>query len=155
GPIIQAIGEEHLTLLEIMAMNGVSFDIGEKIYIGKEGRTKVVSVLGKLPYSSLRESAKNEVSRVSESIVRSNERKFIAYFNELQAITPRLHALELIPGVGKTLMKNILRQREKNSFRSFEDLQNRVAIREPSKLIAKRIADELSRDSRINIFVKR
>ena len=49
GPIIQALGEEYLTLLEIMGMNGVSFDIGEKIYIGKEGRTKVISVLGKIP----------------------------------------------------------------------------------------------------------
>ena len=155
GPIIQALGEEYLTLLEIMGMNGVSFDIGEKIYIGKEGRTKVISVLGKIPYSSLREGAKNEVSVVSESIVKSNESKFISYFNELQAITPRLHALELIPGVGKTLMKKILTQREKHHFESFEDLQNRVAIRDASKLIAKRIADELSRDSRVNIFVKR
>ena len=50
GIIITALGEERLTLLEILGVEDSTFDIGEKIYIGKEGRTKVQSVLGKLDY---------------------------------------------------------------------------------------------------------
>jgi putative nucleotide binding protein len=43
GPLVQAIGEENLILLEILAMNNVSFEVGERIYIGREGRKKIVS----------------------------------------------------------------------------------------------------------------
>jgi len=44
GIIITAIGEERLTLLEVLGIPNSTFEIGEKIYIGKEGRTKVLSV---------------------------------------------------------------------------------------------------------------
>ena len=50
GIIITAIGEDRLTLLEVLGIPNSTFEIGEKIYIGKEGRTKVLSVLGKMEY---------------------------------------------------------------------------------------------------------
>ena len=53
GVIVIALGEERLTLLEILGVDDSTFDIGEKIYIGKDGRTNVQSVLGKLDYLSL------------------------------------------------------------------------------------------------------
>src|SRR5579875_875603 len=128
GPLVQAIGEERLTLLEILASNTADFTIGERIPIGKENREKIVSVLGKLDYTELS--------------------------NELQPITPRLHALELIPGIGKTFMRQIVNQREKKKFESFDDLERRVGVRDPPKLIARRIIEELSGGSRVTIFVK-
>ena len=155
GPLVQAIGEEKLTLLEILAMNNVTFEVGERIYIGKEGRTKVVSVLGRLSYEELTNEAKNELMNVVEKIVRANEARYIAYFNELQPITPRLHALELIPGIGKTFMLQIIDEREKRPFTAFEDLQKRVGLREPAKLLAKRVVEEIAGGSRVNLFVKR
>ena len=87
--------------------------------------------------------------------MKANEGKFVTYFNELQPLTPRLHGLELIPGVGKTFMRLIVQNREKKQFTSFEDIQERVGLREPTKLVAKRIVEELSGGSRINIFVKK
>jgi len=53
GIIITAIGEDRLTLLEVLGAPNSTFDIGERIYIGKEGRTKVLSVLGKLEYEHI------------------------------------------------------------------------------------------------------
>ena len=41
-------------------------------------------------------------------------------------------------------MKAIIEMREKQPFTSFDDIQARVGLREPSKLVAKRIAEELS-----------
>ncbi len=61
GVIVIALGEERLTLLEILGTEDSTFDIGERIYIGKEGRTKVQSVLGKMDYGKTPESAKNEI----------------------------------------------------------------------------------------------
>lgn len=155
GPIIQGIGEERLTLLELLAVEDQDFSLGERLRIGREGRDKIVSVLGKLAYEDLTSEAKSQLPTVCETIVKSNEVKYVSYFNELQPLTPRLHGLELIPGIGKTFMKIILDQREKRPFTSFDDIQNRTGLREPAKLVAKRIVEEISKDSRINIFIKK
>ena len=155
GPVIQAIGEERLTILELLAVEDQDFDLGEKLRIGREGRDKIVSVLGKLAYEDLTPEAKSQLPGVCETIVKSKEAKYVAHFNELQPLTPRLHGLELIPGIGKTFMKTILGEREKRPFTSFEDIQERTGLREPAKLVAKRVVEEVSGDSRINIFVKK
>lgn len=155
GPIVQAIGEERLTLLELLAMQDKDFEPGEKVKIGKEGREKIVSVLGKLVYDELSPEAKASLPSVVETLVKENETKYVSYFNDLQPLTPRLHGLELIPGIGKTFMKEILEMREKQPFSSFDDVQRRVGLRDPAKMIAKRIIEELSGDSRVSLFVKR
>jgi putative nucleotide binding protein len=155
GPMVQAIGEERLTLLELLAVENQNFDVGEKAKIGKEGREKIVSVLGKLTFEELSSEAKSTLPSVVEKLVKLNESKYVAFFNELQPLTPRLHGLELIPGIGKTFMKEIVATREKQPFASFDDIQNRVGLHEPAKLIARRIFEELSGSSRISLFVKK
>jgi putative nucleotide binding protein len=155
GVIVHAIGEEHLTLLELLGINNENFSIGERVYIGKDGREKIISVLGRLDYNHISQSAKNELPTVIEKIVNVNEQRFIEYFNSAQPMTPRVHSLELIPGIGKTYMKSILDEREKRKFESFLDLQNRTGLREGTKLIAKRIYEEISGETRMNIFVRK
>jgi putative nucleotide binding protein len=155
GIIIHAIGEEHLTILELLGMKNEKFNIGERVYIGKEGRAKILSVLGRIDYGHLTQTAKNELPTVIEKIVSVNETRFIDYFNTAQPMTPRVHSLELIPGIGKTYMKSILSERDKKKFNSFTDLQNRTGLRDASKHIAKRIHDEISGETRMNIFVRK
>jgi len=154
GVIITAIGEERLTILEILGVSNSAFEIGEKIYIGKEGRTKVLSVLGKLDYSHISSSAQTELETVVENIVSQNESRFVEYLNKAQPLTPRVHALELIPGIGKTYMKIMLEERDKKKFESFSDLQERVGFKDPIKHISERIMDEITGESRMNLFVK-
>ena len=153
GPLVQAIGEERLTLLEILVSPDADFVPGEKVAIGKENRTKIVSVLGKLNYDELSNDARNELQSVLEKMITDNESQYVSYFNELQPLTPRLHALELIPGIGKTFMRQIVSERDRKPFTSFGDLERRVGVRDPAKLLAKRIVEELSGGSRITIFV--
>ena len=155
GIIITAIGEDRLTLLEILGVPNSTFEIGEKIYIGKEGRTKVLSVLGKLDYEHISSSSQTELPAVVENIVTENESKFVEYLNNAQPLTPRIHALELIPGIGKTYMKIMLEERDKKKFESYDDLQERVGFKEPIKHISDRIMDEITGESRMNLFVKR
>ena len=155
GIIVTAIGEDRLTLLEVLGIPNSTFEIGEKIYIGKEGRTKILSVLGKLEYDKISSSAQSELSTVVENIVTTNEPKFVEYLNNAQPLTPRIHALELIPGIGKTYMKTMLEERERQKFESYQDLQDRVGFKEPVKHISERIMDEITGESRMNLFVKR
>ena len=155
GVIVIALGEERLTLLEILGIENSTFDIGERVYIGKEGRTKVQSVLGKMDYGKTPESAKNEIPKVVELIVTANERKFVDYINNAQPLTPRVHALELIPGIGKTYMTVIIKEREKQPFNSFSDIEERAGLKEPIKHLTQRIVEEISEEARMNLFVKR
>ena len=155
GTIIVAIGEERLTLLEILGTENSTFDIGERIYIGKEGRTKVESVLGKMDYAQISDSAKNEIPRVVTLIVTQNEKKFVDYINNAQPLTPRVHALELIPGIGKTYMTVIIKEREKQPFNSFSDIEERAGLKEPIKHLSQSIIEEISGETRMNLFVKR
>ena len=155
GTIIVAIGEERLTLLEILGIEGSTFDVGERIYIGKEGRTKVESVLGKMDYTKISDPAKNEIPRVVTLIVTQNEKKFVDYINNAQPLTPRVHSLELIPGIGKTYLDVIIKEREKSLFENFNDIEKRAGLKEPINHLSQRIVEEISGETRMNLFVKR
>jgi putative nucleotide binding protein len=155
GIIITAIGEDGLTLLEVLGIPNSTFEIGEKIYIGKTDRTKILSVLGKMEYDHISSSAQSDLPTIIENIVTTNESKFVEYLNNARPLTPRIHALELIPGIGKTYMKIMLEEREKKKFESYADLKDRVGFKDPVKHISERILHEISGESRMNLFVKR
>ncbi|MEO9363437.1 MAG: DUF655 domain-containing protein [Nitrososphaera sp.] len=155
GVIVQAIGEERLTLLELLGVQNSTFEVGERLYIGRDGRNTIMSVLGRLDYNDVSQSAKNELPPIVEKVVVANEKRFVDYINMSQPITPRIHALELIPGIGKTYMMTIIKEREKKKFEGFADLQARVGLREPAKLVAKRIIEEIMGQARMNLFVRK
>jgi putative nucleotide binding protein len=66
-----------------------------------------------------------------------------------------VHALELLPGVGRKYRDIILREREKKAFESLEELEKRCGLNDPLKIITKRVLDELTGQTRYNIFVRR
>ena len=129
-------------MLELLGDQNANFEIGERVYIGRDGRNKVISVLGRLDYVNISQSAKSELPTIVEKVVTTNEKRFVDYINMAQALTPRIHALELIPGIGKIYMMTIIKKREVKKFVSFADIQDRVGLRDPAKLIVKRIIDE-------------
>ena len=65
-----------------------------------------------------------------------------------------MHSLELIPGIGKRLMFQILELRERYPFESYEDLKERTSLSDPVKLIAKRVLKELSEEEKYYIFTR-
>jgi putative nucleotide binding protein len=105
-------------------------------------------------FDELTGSAKMELPSVLEKIVLTRERWFVNFFNTAQAITPRMHSMELIPGIGKKYMWQIINERERKPFESFEDLKKRTEIPDPSKLIAKRIIEELAGESKYRLFTR-
>jgi len=52
-------------------------------------------------------------------------------------------------------MKSIITEREIRKFEDFNDLQARTGIKDLQKLIAKRVVEEISGDTRMNIFVRK
>lgn len=154
GAVVQMIGESYFTLLEANVRSGSEVRPLDKVYVGKETREEITYILGRISYDELTANARMELERAVEKIVLNREKQFLDFFNTAQPITPRMHALELIPGIGKKYMWNILDGRERKPFESFEDLQNRVNIPSPAKLITKRIIEELSGESKYRLFTR-
>ncbi|HML02427.1 MAG TPA: DUF655 domain-containing protein [Candidatus Bathyarchaeia archaeon] len=154
GALVQLIGEEYFTLLEAILRESLGAKTGDKIYVGKEQRTEITYIMGRIGYEELTTTAKMELPNVIEKIILNREKWFINFFNTAQAITPRMHALELIPGIGKKYMWQIINERDKKPFERFEDLQNRASIPSPTKLIAKRILEELEGESKYRLFTR-
>ncbi|MCK9586627.1 MAG: DUF655 domain-containing protein [Methanothrix soehngenii] len=146
-PLVQAVGETNFVLMEMTPKEGVVPVAGARVYIGSGSRDVIDHVNRRIDYSELSNSAKLELPFVIQTVVLEDELRFIRYFNDAGPITTRMHALELLPGIGKKLMWSVLNERKKGSFKSFADLVERVkGLHNPEKLIAKRIEDELMDD---------
>ena len=146
-PLVQAVGETNFVLMEMTPKEGVVPVAGTRVYIGSGSRDVIDHVNRRIDYSELSNSAKLELPFVIQTIVLEDEARFIRYFNDAGPITTRMHALELLPGIGKKLMWSVLNERKKGPFKSFADLVERVkGLHNPEKLIAKRIEDELMDD---------
>ncbi len=154
GAIVQLVGEEYFTLLEAVAKEGVTLRPQDRIYVGRDGREHIAFIMGRINYEQLTAAARAELPLAVENIVRNKEKKFVEFFNTAQPITPRMHSLELIPGIGKRYMWVIIEEREKRSFESFEDLRKRTNIPNPVKLLVKRIMDELTGETRYRLFTR-
>jgi len=154
-PIAQAIGENSFVLLELVPRKDVVLEIGEKVYIGEGKRDKIYYILGRLKREKLTEGAKNQLQDFVKQIVESKEKEFVKFFNESEAINKRVHQIELLPGLGKKHMQEILKQRTEKEFESFEEMKKRVQnLPDPKRAIEKRIFQELTEFERHNLFVK-
>jgi len=142
-PIIQAVGVEQFKLLELIPKN-LTLEIGEQVYIGGGERPKIERVKRRLRYDELTHSAVQELSFAIERIVKDREQEFVDFYNRAIPITPKLHMLHLLPGIGKKLMWEILEEREKKPFESFADISQRIkAIPHPDRMILNRVLEEL------------
>jgi len=154
-PIAQAIGKEHLIILEIVPKKGSFLQPNEEVYMGEGKRDKVHHIIGRIPSSKLTETAKSSLSFVIEDLVKKNEKKFVDFFNNAQPINARRHQIELIPGIGKKHMWEIIKEREEKPFESFEDIKNRIKLMpDPEKAIVKRLLLELEGTEKYNLFIK-
>jgi putative nucleotide binding protein len=146
-PLVQAVGETNFVLMEMTPKEGVVPVAGTRVYIGSGSRDVIDHVNRRIEYIELSNSAKLELPFEIQTIVLEDEPRFIRYFNEAGPITTRMHALELLPGIGKKLMWAVLTERKKGPFKSFVELMERVkGLHNPEKLITKRVEDELMDD---------
>jgi len=154
GALVQLMGEEFFTLLEALVKDGATLKPHDRVYVGKESREEITYIIGRIGYEELTAAAKMELPPVISRIVLSRENWFVNFFNNARAITPRMHALELIPGIGKKYMWQVINEREKRPFESYDDLQKRTELPNPVKLVTKRVVEELSGDSKYRLFTR-
>jgi putative nucleotide binding protein len=154
GALIQCLGEEFFTLLEALVKEGLLLKPNDRVYVGKEAREEVTYIIGRIGFDELTAAAKAELPGVIGRIVLNREKWFVNFFNTARAVTPRMHALELVPGIGKKYMWQLINERERKPFESFDDLQKRTELPNPVKLITKRVLEELEGDSKYRLFTR-
>ncbi|MCX8198318.1 MAG: DUF655 domain-containing protein [Candidatus Micrarchaeota archaeon] len=154
-PTAQLIGEKYFTLLEVAMKRGVSCYLGQRLYIGKGAREHVEKIKGRIEFSDLTAAARSELPLVTRQIINDREAEFVNMFNKAGPISIRLHQLELLPGIGKKHLKEILDARGEKPFESFKDMQSRVSLLpDPANLIATRVAEELQGATKNYLFVR-
>ncbi|MCL7474896.1 MAG: DUF655 domain-containing protein [Methanosarcinales archaeon] len=143
-PLVQAVGESHFVLMELMPKEGAVPESQDKVYIGDGDRDIIDHVKRRITYNELTHGAQLELPYILEKVIAENEPKYVRFFSDAYPITNRLHMLELLPGIGKKLMWGIIDERKKGEFHSFKELTERVkGLHTPEKLIVHRIIDEL------------
>ncbi len=152
--ILQLVGESYFTLLEAFPQRDAEYRIRDRIYVGRGDRAKVDHILSRIKYDELTSAAKAELLDVIEKIVLDNEERFIEFINTSPPLTQRMHSLELLPGIGKKLMYQIIELRERAPFKSYEDLKDRVNIGDPVEHVTRRVLKELSEEEKYNIFTR-
>jgi putative nucleotide binding protein len=157
-PVVYGIGENQFTLLELVPKDDATFNIGERIYVGKDAvkRQKIAKIKGRINYEDLTSTAHGEMPYVLLDMVQKTKDRFIKFYNNSPAISTRFHVLELLPGLGKKMMHDILDERKKKPFTDFEEMCDRIDfLRAPDKLIAKRIELELTDpDQKYRLFTR-
>jgi len=154
SPIVQAIGKNNFTVLELVPKKDVFLQPSEEVYIGDKERDKIHHIVGKLALEKLTPTAKAEIEPIVQKIVHDNPKRFVDFFNKAQPLSTRMHSLELLPGLGKKHMWQILEERKGDPFTDFNDLRERVKLMpDPEKIIIKRIIKELDRQDKHYIFL--
>lgn len=152
-PVAYVIGEKYFTLLLVEVKPGVNLQIFEKVYIGEGLRDKVKSILKRVSIDDLTIIAKSNLEKAIEIIIDNNEKRFVEFFNTAGPLNIRVHKLELLPNVGKSVLNNILEERSKKPFESLREIGERVkGIKDVKKILIERIMNELSGKENTRLF---
>ncbi|NPA84833.1 MAG: DUF655 domain-containing protein [Crenarchaeota archaeon] len=152
-PFIQALEEHKFKLVEFSAKYNVSFDVGEKVSFTPLDE-RLLNRYYYVGYDELTSVAQASLPEVIKNIILENERLFVEFFNVSEPITLRLHAIELLPGVGRKLLQEILEARKAKPFESFEDISKRTHLKHPVEALVERIIKEIKGEEKYYLFAE-
>ncbi|MFQ5951048.1 MAG: DUF655 domain-containing protein [Candidatus Geothermarchaeales archaeon] len=152
GQVAQLMGEKYFIMLEGLARQSAELDTSDRVYVGPGSRGKIAVVLRRIAMDDLTAFAKGEIGRTVEKSISLNESRWTDVLNTMGSLTPRLHSLQLLPGIGRKMVWAVITEREKRPFRGFTDFQMRTRI-DPLKTLAKRVRDELAGSQKYYLFV--
>ncbi|MBA7713132.1 hypothetical protein ES703_122131 [subsurface metagenome] len=107
---------------------------------------KLKEVLKKIDYKDLTNTSRALIQPILEKEILNYEEEFLNFFNNSTSITPRMHSLKLLPGIGQKHMWELIEARNRQKFTTFQDITDRTSLSHPTKQLAQRIIKELQRE---------
>jgi putative nucleotide binding protein len=152
-PLAYTVDVSDFGLYELVLTDASDISIGDDIDLED---TDSIERRSEIDYEDLPSGANSELDYAIEEIVEANEQRFVDFYNDAQPITLRLHQLNLLPGIGKKLRNNILDERKRQPFSSFEELEERISgLHNPKEVLVERIIEELREDDlKYRIFAR-
>jgi putative nucleotide binding protein len=144
-PVAYTLGIEEFQCYLVRFGDETDLNVGDRVAVDPRGED--VSRVQRIDYDDLTGAAQSELEYAVADIVDTEERRFFDFYNDARAITTRLHALNLLPGIGKKLRNNVLDQRKRQPFESFDDMEKRVSgLHDPRQVLIDRIVEEIQED---------
>jgi putative nucleotide binding protein len=144
-----AMGTETFGLYEIVFEEGTDVTIGDTVVVDPPEERTGTKRVRSVEYGDLSGGAQSELEYVVEEQIEADEERFVEFFDEAGPITLRLHQLNLLPGIGDKLRENIVEQRKRQPFESFDDMEDRVSgLHDPESVLAERIVAEIREDDK-------
>jgi putative nucleotide binding protein len=152
-PLAYVIDTADFQLYELVMDPDTDISIGDSFALGELGD---IVRQNPIEYDDLPSGASSELDYAIEEIVEANEQRFVDYYNDAQPITLRLHQLNLLPGIGEKLRNDILDERKRKPFESFDELGERIdGLHNPKEVLVERILEELKEDElKYQLFVR-
>ena len=153
SPVAYALGAASFGLYELTLAEDADVAVSDRIRLDGPA----VSRYREVSFEELTRNAAAEIEYAVEAIVDADEERFVDFYNEAGPITLRLHQLNLLPGIGKKLRNNVLDERKRGPFESFEEVSDRVSgLHRPREVIVDRINEEIRKeDLKYRTFVGR
>ena len=143
--VVQAVGEDYFTLMELTPKGDNIPREYERVYIGEGRRDIIDHVNRRLRYEDLTDTARERLPYALEKIVKQREGFFLTLFNDPDRHVGKMPILMLLPLVKGKDLEKINNERRREKFKSFEDLERRTGLLFPERAIARRIEEELIR----------
>ncbi len=149
----QLIGSSFFVLLEASLKKPVK--PGDLVYIGKKERPEVNRIVRRITYMDLTSTAETELLPIIKQIIQKSETRFLRFFNEAKPLSLKRHQIELLPNVGKKTLELFLAERDKESFKSLEEINKRISgFPNVFDALAERILSEIKgQDIKYFLFV--
>ncbi len=153
-PLAYALSKNKLFLVAAVlteeAGNSGALKVGDEFELDDKEK---VQAWARIKKESLSSAAKAELESAIERLIDEDEARFVDFFNKASSITTRMHSLELMPGIGKKHMWEIIEKRRK-PFESLQDIKDRIPlILDLKKSLKERILKELEEDEKYYFFV--
>jgi putative nucleotide binding protein len=142
----------YFSLLELTLPDGLHYNLNSTS--GKSIKFHRGQIIQRLQFKDLSEAAQGQIPSAVEKIVYGKPRRFLDFFNKAESISPRLHQLRLLPGIGTARMWKILEARKIRLFTSVEDLKERTGLSDPLGMIIQRIIEEIKEQPNYPLFVR-
>lgn len=147
--VVEAVEAEDPRVVVVTSLEAL------KSVARERGLPEKILVVPKTPitFKDLSDFARKTLEDALRKAIKDREEFFVEFFNIAEPINIRLHSLSTLKGVGKRTLIQILRRRERQPFKSFDEVK-KIMKSDPVDSLVDKILEEIRGEARYYLFVR-